>query len=246
MKRHGTKIFLAAASVAAAQFVAFAAQRGAIDPAQAALIADDPPFVRQSLALDDMPKGTRAEPLFNGRNLDGWDKWLGITDASKILTNTTEKPIGLNTDPTGVYSVVVEDGSPAIRISGTINGVLMSKDEFEDYHLHLQFKWGRPARPGARPNSGLIYHSHGPLGACFDEWMAGIEFAIQRGNTGSTIPIGAADGAHTYADMNWHVGMSVPVGQDQALGYPKRRFMVGGRIAPVAFPAFSVQPALDA
>jgi hypothetical protein len=212
-------------------------------PGAAAAIAADPPFRAQQLVLSDKPIGSAARPLFNGKNLDGWDTWLHTAEVSKILTNTIT-PIGLNKDETGVFSVVAEDGAPAIRVSGAIVGALMSKAEFGNYHLRLQYKWGRPTNARSR-NSGLLYHSHGPLGACFGEWMAGIEFAIQEGQTGSTIPVGASEGATSYADMNWHVGMTVQVGQDAALNYPRRRFMLGGRPVPVVFPAFSVQPSAN-
>src|SRR2546425_184518 len=74
-------------------------------------------------------------PLFNGRDLDGWDTWLG-------KPNKGTEPVGLNKDPRGVYSVVTVDGKPAIRITGEIFGAITTKKEFENYHVRLQFKWG--------------------------------------------------------------------------------------------------------
>ena len=59
------------------------------------------------------------------------------------------------------------DGKPAIRISGEIFGALTSKDEFENYHLKLEFKWGEkkwPPREKAVRDSGLLYHCVGPQG----------------------------------------------------------------------------------
>src|SRR5262245_52902032 len=90
--------------------------------------------------------------LFNGKNLDGWDTWLGRPSNGK-------EPVGLNNDPNKVYTVVEADGMPAIRISGEIFGALTSKDEFENYHLKLEFKWGEkkwPPREKAVRDSGLL------------------------------------------------------------------------------------------
>jgi hypothetical protein len=224
-------------------------QRGqGASPEAMAIIAGDPPLKTQRLILEDIPKASAPlKNLFNGTDLTGWDKWLGFADPSKAYAETAEKPIGLNQDNTGVFTVVQEDGEPVIRISGKIQGVLMSKGEYGNYHLRLQYKWGRSPEgaAGQRPNSGLIYHSHGPLGACFGNWMAGLEFAVWGGAVGALIPVGASEGAKSFAEMNHLVGVTMTVGQDPALPYPKRRFMVGGRMVSIAFPAYNVNAAMD-
>src|SRR4051794_13301651 len=79
-------------------------------------------------------------PLFNGKNLEGWDTWLGKPYMSKEV-------IGLNKDPKQVYTVVEVDGKPAIRISGEIWGALTSHKEFENYALTLEFRWGEKKWP---------------------------------------------------------------------------------------------------
>ena len=70
-------------------------------------------------------------PLFNERNLDGWETWLGRPHASVqgIDLPRDDKGqyvgvVGLGRDPKNVYSVVEVDGAPAIRISGEIFGAL--------------------------------------------------------------------------------------------------------------------------
>ena len=92
--------------------------------------------------------------LFNGKDLTGWDTWLGSPKKG-------EKAIGLNIDPDKIYTVVETDGNPAIRISGQTFGALTSKKEFENYHFTLEFKWGEkrwPPRENAVRDSGLLYH----------------------------------------------------------------------------------------
>jgi len=55
--------------------------------------------------------------LFNGKDLSGWDTWLGppLDDNGKKIT---DQPIGLNIDPNHVFTVVEQDGEKIIRISG--------------------------------------------------------------------------------------------------------------------------------
>ncbi|HEX6963548.1 MAG TPA: DUF1080 domain-containing protein [Lacipirellula sp.] len=139
-------------------------------------------------------------PLFNGTNLDGWETWLGPprakvpgldlpTDAKGRYT----KPVGLNIDPTNVYSVVEEDGAPAIRISGQIYGAITSLEEFENYHLRLEMKWGKkkwPPRENRVRDSGLLYHCTGEHGGHNGVWMKSFECQIQEGDTGDFWPVG--------------------------------------------------------
>ncbi len=119
-------------------------------------------------------------PLFNGTDLAGWDTWLG-------KPSKDEKEIGLNSDPKKVYSVVDVDGKPAIRISGEVFGALTSKDELENYHLKLEFKWGEkkwPPRENSVRDSGLLYHCVGPHGAGGGAWMQSLECQIQEKDCG--------------------------------------------------------------
>jgi hypothetical protein len=125
--------------------------------------------------------------LFNGKDLAGWDTWLSRPHGSKEV-------VGLNKDPAGVYSVVTVDGKPAIRISGEVFGALTSKDEFENYHLKLEFKWGEkkwPPRDKAVRDSGLLYHCHGPQGGA-GVWMKSLECQIQEHDCGDFYSVGGA------------------------------------------------------
>lgn len=119
-------------------------------------------------------------PLFNGKDLSGWDTWLGKPYKEK-------DPVGLNKDPKKIYTVVDVDGRPAIRISGEIFGALTSQKEFENYHLKLEFKWGEkrwPPREKVVRDSGLLYHCVGPHGAGGGFWMRSQELQIQEKDCG--------------------------------------------------------------
>lgn len=124
--------------------------------------------------------------LFNGSDLKGWDTYLGLVrdDSMKIIDSI---PTGLNHDPRHIFSVVSQDGQPAIRISGQQHGGISTKEEFENFHLVLEFKWGAakiPSFKNRKRDSGLLYFAVGPHGADYGNWMRSQEFQIQEGDCG--------------------------------------------------------------
>ena len=130
-------------------------------------------------------KPSQWQSLFNGKDLSGWETYL---DRPYTADNTSNKaaPIGLNTDPNRVFSVVTVDGKPALRISGETFGGINTLAEFGNYHLQFEFRWGTQKWPPKldRPrDSGLLYHSVGPHGTPM-LWMESFEFQIQEGDCG--------------------------------------------------------------
>jgi len=125
--------------------------------------------------------------LFNGKDLSGWDTYLGpdLDDNGKPIIAT---PLGLNNDPRKVFTVVKDNNENIIRISGENWGAIITKAEYRDYHLQLQFKWGKllwgQKKKGNRKDSGLLYHSVGPFGADYMAWMRAQEFQVEEGNCG--------------------------------------------------------------
>jgi hypothetical protein len=124
--------------------------------------------------------------LFNGNDLSGWDIYLG--PSFDILQGKRDSiPFGLNNDPLQVFSVVQEDGQPALRISGERFGGISTTGEFKNYHLQMEFKWGTlkwPPRKNSKRDSGLLYHAVGAHGADYGFWMRSQEFQIQEGDCG--------------------------------------------------------------
>jgi len=124
--------------------------------------------------------------LFNGSSLDGWDTYIGPTFDS--LHKKFEGPHeGLNKDSRSVFQVVTEDGQPAIRVSGEKFGGISTKETFSNYHLRLEFKWGRlkwRPKQDSKRDSGLLYHAVGEHGADGGFWMRSQEFQIQEGDCG--------------------------------------------------------------
>jgi hypothetical protein len=145
--------------------------------------------------------------LFNGRDLSGWDTWLGIPHASvtgldlpKDEAGKYTAAQGLNTDPKHVFTVVTVDGAPAIRISGEMFGALTSREEYGDFHLRLEFKWGEkkwPPKENAARDSGILYDAVGEPGAADNKaWMRSLECQVQEHDTGDFWGVGG-----TFADV---------------------------------------------
>lgn len=224
-----TGLALAAASAAAASQDMSAEQRAAI--------ADDPPFAAQRLRLVDVPEPTGpAVSLFNGRDLDDWETWLGYRDPALTYLVPKAKPIGSAGRGT-IFKVVEEDGRPALYANGRTWGAIVHKAVFGNYHLRLQYKWGKTRyapRLDQPENNGLLYHSHGPHGAVWGTWMPAVEFEIMKGSTGMVVPVGD------------RVRVKTHVAHDPGIIYPQRRYRVGGREIEVKQPAWNVENARDA
>ena len=144
------------------------------------------------------------QPLWNGKNLDGWTTWMqkpsptsDVSGLPKDAQGRYTEPIGSGRDPLKVFTVDPDvDGRAAIRISGEVFGELRTKASFQNYHLRLQFKWGEkkwPPREAAttQRDSGLLYHVHAEPGAEGRTWARSIELQIQERDVGDLYAIGS-------------------------------------------------------
>ncbi|UZK65934.1 3-keto-disaccharide hydrolase [Sphingomonas sp. M1-B02] len=206
-----------------------------------AAIAGDPAAAPQQLALVDLPKATGpALELFNGRDLADWEAWLGYADPALTYKRPPIAPLGTSVDTNQAFSVVTEDGAPALRVEGKTWGSLVHKADLRDYRLSLEYKWGDQVwapRLTEPQNNGLLFHSHGNPGVVWGTWMAAVEFEIMLGSTGMIVPVGDNIRARTF------------VAQDKTILYPHRRFRLGGRTIDVTNngnPDWNVENAVDA
>jgi hypothetical protein len=152
-----------------------------------------PFFVLLSLSICSFTgahKSSRWVSLFNGKDLTGWDTYLG-PESDSTGKRLSDQPVGLNKDPKHVFSVVMDatgrTEEKVIRISGEGVGALTTQKEFENYHLQLMFRWGAltwGSKKNKKKDSGLLYHSVGPYGADFGAWMRSQEFQVQEGDCG--------------------------------------------------------------
>lgn len=126
------------------------------------------------------------KPLMNGKDLTGWDTYLGAV-YDTLTGKQVGDPLGMNTDPRNTFSVVNEDDKPALRISGEHFGGISTQKDFANYHLRLEFKWGKlkwTPRKNDKRDSGLLYHGVGPHGAGYGFWLRSQEFQVQEGDCG--------------------------------------------------------------
>jgi hypothetical protein len=130
----------------------------------------------------------QAIQLFNGKDLTNFYTWL--VDFKRE-------------DPDRVVSVMEQiDGAPAIRVSGQHFGGFITKDEYSDYHLVTEFRWGLATwngRKAATRDSGILLHCQGPDGNTGKDfngpWMRSIECQVIEGGVGDFIMVGGYDEA---------------------------------------------------
>ncbi len=112
---------------------------------------------------------------FNGKDFSGLTTWL--------------KESGTD-DPDGVYSAV--DGT--LRISGEGFGYVGTKENYENYHFSVEYRWGKKTDgSGYVRNSGILLHANGPEGNAKGMWMASVECQLAQGCEGDLIVIAGND-----------------------------------------------------
>lgn len=159
------------------------------------------------MLLSTTTQAQKKQVLFNGKNLDGWYTWLKTT--------------GKNHDPLGVFTV----SKGLIVISGEEYGCITTNEEYENYRLTVDYKWGdrtyAPRVDRARDN-GVLVHSQGADGAYGGVWMYSIECQIIEGGTGDFLVV--ADGSDNFQ-------ISCPVAPEKQGG--SHIFQPGGELATI-------------
>ncbi|HEV3003745.1 MAG TPA: DUF1080 domain-containing protein [Pirellulales bacterium] len=144
-----------------------------------------PPPAAESQVLT--PNDAEAPPaptatlvrLFNGRDLGGFYTFLGPPKADA-------KPLGRNRDPKRVFSV----RGGLLRISGQIDGGLVTEREYANYKLTVEYRWGQktwPPKERAARTSGILLHCVGRDGGFQQRWLTSIKCQIKEGTTGDFV-----------------------------------------------------------
>jgi hypothetical protein len=170
--------------------------------------------------------------LFNGKDLSGWDTYLGPKMDAK-MQKIPGTAVGLNKDPDKVFTVVQYEGKPAIRISGVTGGGISTTDSFENYHLRMQMKWG-PGNPWnrERADSGVLYHAGGDHGLDGDFWMRSVEYQVMPGMTADLITIlGVVSDVNSSPSADGKSFVYDPNGQVRTFSREKAVPNSGGRVA---------------
>jgi hypothetical protein len=123
----------------------------------------------------DVPTIRSGEPIFqfNGKDLSGF---------YPFVRNRARE------DPNKVFTV--RDGM--ICVLGQEFGGLTTRDEYHDYHLVVEWRWGErtwaPRKDKTR-DSGILVHCVGEDGAAGGNWMESQECQIIEGGTGDFIMV---------------------------------------------------------
>jgi hypothetical protein len=154
---------------------------------------DVPAFARE------LPQIRTSEPVlaFNGKNLDGFYTYLHDHKYE---------------DPNHVFTV--EKG--VIHVSGDEFGGFATKEEYADYHLIAEWKWGEKtsgARKDKARDSGILLHCVGPDGAAGGHWMQSQECQIIEGGCGDLLMVAG--------QSKPSLSCEVRVGPDKQLYYEK-------------------------
>ena len=107
---------------------------------------------------------SQTRELFNGTDLSGWNLFL---DPSS------------DANPADVFQA--KDG--VINISGKPFGYMYTKEKFENFRLHIEWRW-----PETPSNSGIFIFTQEPA-----YWANCIEVQLRAGSAGDFVLMGGAD-----------------------------------------------------
>jgi hypothetical protein len=168
------------------------------------------------LDADDKPQAVTPKEtiqLFNGKDLAGFTTWLKDTKRE---------------DPRKVFRVT--DGQ--IHVTGDGYGYLATARAYSDYHLVVEYKWGKRTDGGKFVrNSGVLLHGVGPDGGAGGTWMSCIECQLAQGCNGDLIPIRGKDDKQEIVPVRFT--SDVVLGPDKRPRWKKsgeRREFIGGQL----------------
>lgn len=139
-------------------------------------------------------------PLLDA-DLTKWEVHTGVPHTTVVVPGVTDNltkedvrrgtPIGVG-DPLKIYSTQEIDGELVMNVTGQVYAGLTSLDEYDNYHLSLEYRWGDKKwepRLRAKRDSGLLLHCVGNHGSFWNVWMSSLECQVQEGDTGDFIPL---------------------------------------------------------
>lgn len=143
-------------------------------------------------------------PLFNGKDLSGWDTEMmilpdpawDVPGLKRDVNGNYLEAVGKNRDPLHVFTVTNFDGSPVIHVSGQGFGVMMTTETFTNVHIHLEIKWGDhkwSIKTNKPFDTGLLYFCHSEAGVAPTDknktWPRSLEFQICQNEFGDLYAI---------------------------------------------------------
>ena len=112
---------------------------------------------------------------------------------SKTIDLLAEKSLSawefVTATPTEIGTVATFGADGTLAIVGKPVGYLATKTAYENYQLHVEWRW--PANAAKNSNSGVLLHSgSGPTGGT--AWPICFQMQMKLGRAGDLLPMGAA------------------------------------------------------
>jgi hypothetical protein len=134
--------------------------------------------------------------LFNGKDLTSFYTWVRDTR---------------HDDPRRIFNVASDEGQPVIHITGDGYGGLITRNEYTNYHLVAEYRWGDRTwgdRATSARDSGILVHGIGPDGgstvqrvAGVSPWLTSVEFQIIEGGVGDLLVLAGNDANEQPLDI---------------------------------------------
>jgi hypothetical protein len=156
-------------------------------------LAAGAPAVHPFLAAQGAPAKAPISPrdtiaLFNGKDLNNFYSWVRDTRYE---------------DPRKIFNIETEQGQPVLHITGDGYGGLITKNEYTNYHLVAEYRWGDRTwgdRAELARDNGILIHGIGPDGgstvqrvAGVSPWLTSFEFQIIEGGVGDFLVLSGND-----------------------------------------------------
>ncbi|TMQ01562.1 MAG: DUF1080 domain-containing protein [Verrucomicrobia bacterium] len=193
--------------------------------------------VQGAESIDSAPNSD-WKPLFNGKDLSGWDKF--------IATPSGSEPLVPNHDPNSVFTVTNLGGETVIHVSGETYGAITTAEEFTNFHARLEFKWGEkrwPPREHVGRDSGILYCCIGQPNPRTG-WMTSIENNIMERGVGQWWSVNEAvidvEGEWISAEMEQRIPYKKEGAGERNIVYRK------GAPRITAMPENGITPSFDA
>ena len=152
-------------------------------------------FIAVNVSADKPKAGKDGWIYLFDKDMSKWTTYLGIPRPETMVTGIPKdgqgnytQAVGFDKDERKVFTTNIVDGEPVLHVTGEIYGSVHTKQEFENYHLVVQFKWGTqkwPPRLTEPLDTGILYHVIGGHGVDYwKAWALSQEFQIMEHNTG--------------------------------------------------------------
>ena len=152
-------------------------------------------FVAAQVSADKPKTDKDGWTYLFDKDMSKWTTYLGTPRPETVVTGIPKDEkgnythaIGFDKDERKVFTTTIVNGEPVLHVTGEIYGSVHTKQEFENYHLVVQFKWGTqkwPPRLTEPLDTGILYHVIGEHGVDYwKAWALSQEFQIMEHNTG--------------------------------------------------------------